>query len=662
MKLDGIRLRRATRGELPLYKTQANEQYTNTFQEEGLATVHDQPAAVAMRVRTSAVRGALVAAIDDWSVCLTDKEQRLWLAEIARQADPDSAGWRERILDPKIWDDPVALTELAKTVPVDGQPVSLLLSLGERLRAAGGEPEALLKRVQKEHPADFWANLILGNVILQREPREASGYYRAALASRPQDAVGYCAVGDALRLQHLPSEAAEYYQKALRLDPRYARAYGVLGLASQEQGQVDEAIKLYQHAVELDPDYAWAHSDLANALRGKGQFDEAYEHSRLALRLDPMNVEARKCLTCVLFRKERGPEALADWRQALAAHNPSEPEVWNGFAELCLFLGHEEEYRRVRRDLLARFGETPSPYYAEPLGRCCLLLPGTEDELQQAVALADRAVAAKDTTPVWIYRYFLFAKSLAEYRQGHFASAITMLKGDAGKVMGPSPKLIVAMAQFRQGKQKQARKTLAAAISSADWSAPQAEKRDVWINHILRREAEALILPNLTAFLQGTYCPRDNDERLALLGVCQFQGLNSAAAQLYADAFATDSTLADNLAAEHRYRAARFAARVGCGLSKDGVKVDDAERTRWRKQAREWLKADLASRAMTLVDGSEAVHHQVEKMLMRWQSDPDLAGVREASALEKLSVDEREGAQALWKEVTAVLQRAQEVK
>ena len=72
---------------------------------------------------------------------------------------------------------------------------------------------------------------------------------------------------------------------------------------------------------------------------------------------------------------------------------------------------------------LDRFGATTSAFTAEPVGRACLLLPGTEDELRKAVALTDRAVAAKESIPAWIYRYFLFAQGLAEYRQGRPASA-----------------------------------------------------------------------------------------------------------------------------------------------------------------------------------------------------------------------------------------------
>ena len=94
-----------------------------------------------------------------------------------------------------------------------------------------------------------------------------------------------------------------------------------------------------------------------------------------------------------------------------------------------------------------------------------------------------------------------------------------------------------------------------------------------------------MILPNLPAFLDGKYRPQDNDERLALLGVCQFTDRTCAAARLYSDAFATDPLLAEDLRAGHRFQAARAAALAGCGLGLDGTKLSMAERTPWRRQA-----------------------------------------------------------------------------
>src|SRR5262249_1396367 len=189
---------------------------------------------------------------------------------------------------------------------------------------------------------------------------------------------------------------------------------------------------------------------------------------------------------------------------------------------------------------------------------------------------------------------FLFAQGLAEYRQGRFDRAISIMRADAGTVMGPAPRLVIAMAQYRKGQEEEARKTFAAEIMRFDWGMAHAISRDQWIWHVLRREAEAMIFPNTPAFLEGRYQPQDNVERLALLGVCRFKNLNLASARLYADAFAADPKLAEDPDVRHLYNAARAAALAGCGGGADGGALSEAERARWRKQARAWLRADLA--------------------------------------------------------------------
>jgi eukaryotic-like serine/threonine-protein kinase len=683
IELDSIRLKRVTRGELSFYKMRASREYADALQRAGLGTVDDQPSRVARMIRASQVRASLLAAVYDWALCAADKKQRAWLLEVARLTDSSSSGWRERALDSAEWEELRALNELARTAPVGHEAVPLLLALGERLRAVHGPAAPFLRRVQQEHPADFWANLILGNAVLQASPQEAISYYRAALASRPNAAVGYCAVGDALKLQNSPDQAIDYYKKALELDPGFVRAYSNVGDALQVEGQWDEALDYYRKALELDADYAWAHHNLANALQVKGGLDEALLHYQQAIRLDPDNWQVQNGIRSILLRQGRGTEVQVEWRKLLDG-NPREYEAWSGYAELCLFLGQEEEFRRACRALFERFGTTTSPYIAEPVARAWLLLPGPADEQAKAASLADRAVAAKSSTPEWIYRYFLFAKGLADYRQGRFASAISLMEGEASTVMGPSPSLVVAMAQHKGGQREQARKTLATAIVGFDWSAAQADSRGVWIAHILRREAEALIVPNLPAFLRGEYRPLDNDERLALVGACEFQGRPLAVARLFAEAFATDPALAneliatcraravlgeqrpvsrvEDLATECRYPAARCAALAGCGGGEDGAKLSNAERARWRKQAREWLRADLAVWAKMLESGSLATRVVVGKILMHWQSAPDLAGLREQGALDRLPADEQEECLELWKQVAAVLDGAGRVQ
>jgi serine/threonine-protein kinase len=675
--LEAIRLTRVTRGELVYYKAQADRDYAEAFEKAGLGTSRDRPSLVAARIDASDVRGSLVAAAYDWAVCAADKAQRGWLLEVARHTQSGPDVWRERVLDPSTWENPQALTELARNAPVAEQPVSLLLALGERLKMMGAETVPFFQRVQHEYPADFWANLILGRAISQRSPQEAAGYYRAALASRPAMAVGYCAVGDALRLQNALGEAIDYYKKALRLDAGYSRAQSGLGLALQAQDHLDEAIAWYRKALELDPDYSWAHYNLGHALRMKGRPDEASHHYQQVIRIDPGNHEVHHDLARVLVPQGRGREALPGWRRALDA-NPPDYTVWAGYAELCLFLGLDDDYRRARRGLLARFGATTAPAVAEPVGRACLLLPGTEDELRQAAGLTEAAVGAKSSTPAWIYRYYLFAKGLAEYRQGRLARAISVMDGEASEVMGPGPGLIRAMAQHRQGQKQQARRTLARAIVAFDWGTTQADYRDVWLLHALRREAEGLVLPDLPAIRRGEHLRLDDDERLALVGVCQSQGLYHAAARIYADAFAADPNLPEDLTegfrswvarahqpvgrieeltTECRYPAARCAALAGCGLGTDETRPDEAERRRWREQARDWLHTDLAVWARTLDGGSRAARVLVRNKLTHWLADPGLAGVRDVGAVEKLSEQERDRWLALWKEVDALLKR-----
>jgi serine/threonine-protein kinase len=258
------------------------------------------------------------------------------------------------------------------------------------------------------------------------------------------------------------------------------------------------------------------------------------------------------------------------------------------------------------------------------------------------------------------------------------------MEGEASKVLGPIPRLVLAMAQHDQGHKQQARKTLAAAVVAFDWSAAEADRRDVWICHILRREAEARIVPDLPALLRGEAQPRDNDERLVLTAASQFRGDYHTAARLYADAFAADGALeqeltaeclrraalgdqqpvgrVEQLATECRYPAARCAALTGCGAGNDGGRLSESERTLWRKQARDWLRADLAVWAKALVGGSRAARIHVRRMLTQWLTDPDLAGLREADALERLSADERHECLALWREVGDLLRLALEIK
>jgi serine/threonine-protein kinase len=216
------------------------------------------------------------------------------------------------------------------------------------------------------------------------------------------------------------------------------------------------------------------------------------------------------------------------------------------------------------------------------------------------------------------------------------------------------------MALHRQGHPEAARRALAAAVLAYDWSAAKADHPDAWICHLLRWEAESLLLPDLSALLAGHRPPRDNAERLALLGACQFEGRHATVARLYTDAFVADSQLAEDLAAGHRASAARHAALAASGRGADAPK-DDRERSRLRGLALDWLKADLTAWGKR-AEGPAEERQQVRQTLARWRANPDLAGVRDKDALAKLREAEHARWQALWSAVDGLLQRVGDKK
>ena len=593
--------------------------YAEAFQKYGITLSMERREAAA-RLRNSAIHETLLAFLHDWLFWVSDAN-RDKLRAIVDLADDDE--WRRAFRDALAAHDSTKLKTLAITPEAADQAPVILSALGGAL--VGGnyteETLALLNEAQQRHPEDFWINYLLGQYWIKAQPARpqlAAGYFRAAIAVRPSSDQGYRMLGNALR----------------------------------DTGDVDGAIVAFRRAIALNPNSPTA-TDFARVLAPRDGLNEARDAWEKRLEYDPRN-----------------------------------PNDWYGYAQLCLFLGNEDAYRRARNELLDRFGETSDDWIlAERTSLACLLLPVSGDELRRAVELADRAVAAGEKSSEPGNPYLRFVKGLAEYRAGRPMQAIPLLQEAAERLpQRAAPRLALAMAQFQSGSPKESRKSMAKAVRAYNWNpfrmSFQQDQVAVWISHILRREAESMILPNLPAFLEGKHQPQDNDERLALLGICQFQDRYVTAARLYADAFVADPQLALDLLADCiyratrgpeppfdrvevfnsacRYHAARCALLAGCGLGTDSSGLAETERTHWRHQAREWLRTDLAVWAAMLESKPRAEGDLARSMLMHWGKEPDLIGIREQSAIDKLPPSEREECRALWRDVDDILKRARQ--
>jgi hypothetical protein len=136
--------------------------------------------------------------------------------------------------------------------------------------------------------------------------------------------------------------------------------------------------------------------------------------------------------------------------------------------------------------------------------------------------------------------------------------------------------------------------------------------------------------------------------------------LYAASVRFYEDAFAADAKLADNPGNGHRYNAACAASLAGCGQGQDADKLDEKERARLRQRALEWLRADLALWTKLAENDNPKARDAVQQTLKHWQTDADLACLRDKDALEKLPEAERDEWRKLWDDVAAVLKRASE--
>ena len=112
--------------------------------------------------------------------------------------------------------------------------------------------------------------------------------------------------------------------------------------------------------------------------------------------------------------------------------------------------------------------------------------------------------------------------------------------------------------------------------------------------------------------------------------------------------------------ADAAYNAACAAALAASGLGEDPAKADEKERSRWRKQALDWLRTALTLWTKKIDDGKPEDRAAAAKELKHWQEDSDLAGVRDKDALAKLPADEQDAWRKLWADVDALLKKAQE--
>ena len=171
--------------------------------------------------------------------------------------------------------------------------------------------------------------------------------------------------------------------------------------------------------------------------------------------LDDMNAPGAAAIYFSLgdWRARQGQwmEAATNYFKSLAGR-PDDFEACHRLAPVLVQIGDGPRYAQLRQQMLARFGETTDPLVAERLVTDGLILPWSGPELERLGKIADAAVSAGSNH--WAWNSIQFAKGLAEYRSGHFASAVDWLQAplrEQGRDLARDVDayMLLAMAQYR---------------------------------------------------------------------------------------------------------------------------------------------------------------------------------------------------------------------
>jgi tetratricopeptide (TPR) repeat protein/serine/threonine protein kinase len=504
-------------------------------------------------------------------------------------------------------------------------------------------------RLKKEDllPAHFG----LGNALMKKGLLEkAIAAYREAIHLNPAEAVAHYNLGLALFDKGRPDEAIAEHREAIRLKKDYVEAHDNLGIALQKKGRVDEAIAEHREAIRLKPDYVLAHSNLGIALANKGKWDEAIAEHQEAIRLQKDRPELHYNLGSALYDRGRLDEAGAAYREAIRL----KPDYVWAHDNLGLALqvkGRLDEAISEFREAIRLKKDHANGHHN--LG-IALANKGKWDEAiaayREAIRLGMDFAEVHNNLGNALKNKGRLDEASAAYREAirlkqDYADAHINL----GNVLFRKGQFREALEELRHGDELGSR--------NPHWPHDKAQ------SNVRRAERMVQLDSRLSDVLRGKDQPKDAGERIAFAELCStFRKQYGAAARFYSDAFGVEPKLADDPTVRHRYNAGCVAALAGCGQGKDAGKLTEVERARLRRQALDWLRADLAASRQQVDSDPNKAGPRMLMWMQHWQQDADFAGVRGAEALTKLPEAERLEWQKLWADVEALRQRAAERK
>jgi serine/threonine protein kinase/Flp pilus assembly protein TadD len=645
MEIEGIRLRQAEFDIIRRRFLLVNflPQYAEAFARYGIAPGAD-PAFVTARIaqRPVPIHEALVASLNNWwLVARSQKDVHQWLGTVLQAADTDA--WRVRMRRAVAQRDQRALEELAAQAA--GQQPATISTLTWALFDFKASQAAIpmLQSAQQRHPRDFWINLDLGRALRLRQPPDdigAARFFSIAQTLRPAESIyDYVLLAVCLRNVKDWDGAIFAAQKAIELQPDCAVAYHCLGGALNAKGNRQQAEAAYRKAAELEPN-ADNHYNLGNVLAKRGQPEQAIAAYERAIRLDPSNAGYYYNLGNAHHDRKDLDAALAAYDRSIQL-DPREANVHVNRGYTLLEKGRKQE---ALADFATAVRLAPTMDKAQHgLG----IAAGQLGDWGRAIAAHRRAVELNERSAAYQYQLGLAFQAIKAWgpAAAAFGKAVWFDPNDA-EVQCSLGRALQEKGLFREGLDAIERGHQLGS-QRRGWNRPSAQ----WLKEAQRLVALEAKLPGI---LNGSTKPATVQEQLEYASLCDRKELYRASARLYAEAFRVRPAPASS---ETHFRAACVAVLAGCNQGKDGSGGDAAERTRWRKQALDLLRADLA---FWSDPQDRRPHKQVaaQKALQRMRQEKALAGIREPQELAKLPESERADYLRFWGNVQELLVRS----
>ena len=374
-----------------------------------------------------------------------------------------------------------------------------------------------------------------------------------------------------------------------------------LGRCLRQSG--GDAVPLLAAAQARFPQDFWLNVELAVALKMARRWEEAVGYYRAALALRPEASAVHVNLGHALTDLRRFDDAIVHYQEAVRL-DPEFALAHNDLGAVLIEKGRLDEALKHCEQAVRLDPAFSKARYNLGLALC------NKGRLEEAIVHYQQAVRLD---PKNALAYF-----------------------SLGNVLGDMGRLDEASHSFQQ---------------ALELLPPADPLRAAVTRHRQRTQQLLALEGRLPAVLQGQDKPADTAEGFRFVELCSIKKQYAAAARLYADVFVADPRSADDFQAGHRYNAACLAAQAAAGQGTDAAAVDGRRRTDLRRQALDWLRADLGAWAKV---PDRAL---VQRKLKHWQQDSDLASVREPDGLAKLPASEREAWTKFWSDVANLLQK-----